>query len=45
MMEKCPKLFEYAYLVAKIRENQAAGKTLEGAIEEAVKDCPGGRGI
>ena len=39
MMEKCPKLFEYAYLVAKIRENQAAGKTLEGAIGEAVKDC------
>ena len=39
MMEKCPKLFEYAYLVAKIRENQAAGKTLEGAIGEAVKEC------
>ena len=39
MMEKCPKLFEYAYLVAKIRENQMAGKTLEGAIGEALKDC------
>ena len=39
MMEKCPKLYEYSYLVAKIRENQANGKTLEGAIEAALEDC------
>ena len=39
LMEKCPKLYEYAYLVAKIRENQAGGKTLEGAIGAAVEDC------
>lgn len=25
-MEKCPKLYEYSYLVAKIRENQSNGK-------------------
>ena len=39
MMEKCPKLYEYSYLVAKIRENQSSGKTLEGAIEAALEDC------
>ena len=39
MMEKCPKLYEYSYLVAKIRENQSNGKTLEGAIEAALEDC------
>ena len=39
MMEKCPKLYEYSYLVAKIRENQASGKTLEGAISAALEDC------
>ena len=39
MMEKCPKLYEYSYLVAKIRENQASGKTLEGAISTALEDC------
>ena len=39
MMEKCPKLYEYSYLVAKIRENQSRGKTLEGAIEAALEDC------
>lgn len=39
MMEKCPKLYEYAYFVGKIRENQALGKTLEGAIGEAIEDC------
>ena len=39
MMEKCPKLYEYSYLVAKIRENQANGKTLEGAISAALEDC------
>ena len=38
-MEKCPKLYEYSYLVAKIRENQSRGKTLEGAIEAALEDC------
>ncbi len=38
-MEKCPKLYEYSYLVAKIRENQASGKTLEGAISTALEDC------
>lgn len=26
-------------LVSKIRENLAKGKTLEGAIEEAIRDC------
>ena len=39
MMEKCPKLYEYSYLVAKIRENQANGKTLDGAISAALEDC------
>lgn len=39
LMEKCPKLYEYSYLVAKIRENQSRGKTLEGAIEAALEDC------
>lgn len=39
MMEKCPKLYEYSYLVAKIRENQSSGKTLEGAISAALEDC------
>ena len=39
LMEKCPKLYEYSYLVAKIRENQANGKTLEGAISAALEDC------
>ena len=39
LMEKCPKLYEYSYLVAKIRENQASGKTLEGAISAALEDC------
>ena len=39
MMEKCPKLYEYSYLVAKIRENQSNRKTLEGAIEAALEDC------
>ena len=39
MIEKCPKLYEYSYLVAKIRENQASGKTLEGAISTALEDC------
>ena len=39
MMEKCPKLYEYAYFVGKIRENQVQGKTLEGAIGEAIEDC------
>ena len=39
LMEKCPKLYEYSYLVAKIRENQASGKTLEGAISTALEDC------
>ena len=38
-MEKCPKLYEYSYLVAKIRENQSNGKTLEGAISTALEDC------
>ena len=38
-MEKCPKLYEYSYLVAKIRENQSNRKTLEGAIEAALEDC------
>ena len=39
MMEKCPKLYEYAYFVGKIWENQVQGKTLEGAIGEAIEDC------
>lgn len=39
MMEKCPKLYEYSYLVVKIRENQASGKTLEGDISAALEDC------
>ena len=39
IVEKCPKLYEYSYLVAKIREYQSTGMTLEGAIGAAIEDC------
>ena len=39
IVEKCPKLYEYSYLVAKIREYQSMGMTLEGAIGAAIEDC------
>ena len=38
-MEKCRKLYEYAYLVGKIRDFLALGKTLESAIDLAIEDC------
>lgn len=39
LMEKCRKLYEYAYLVGKIRDFLAMGKTLESAVELAVEAC------
>lgn len=39
LMEKCRKLYEYAYLVGKIRDFLAMGETLESAIDLAVEDC------
>lgn len=39
LMGKCRKLYEYAYLVGKIRDFLAVGKILESAVDLAVKDC------
>lgn len=39
LMEKCRKLYEYAYLVGKIREFLSKGKRLESAIDLAIKEC------
>ena len=38
-MEKYRKLYEYAYLVGKIREFLSKGKRLESAIDLAIKEC------
>lgn len=39
LMEKCRKLYEYAYLVGRIRDFLSSGKTLESSIDLAIKDC------
>lgn len=39
LMEKCRKLYEYAYLVGKIRDFLELGKPLESAIDWAIADC------
>jgi len=39
LMEKCRKLYEYSYLVGKIRDYLGLGKILESAIDLAIEDC------
>jgi len=39
LMEKCRKLYEYSYLIEKIRDYLGIGKTLESAIDLAINDC------
>ncbi len=39
LMERCHKLWEYASLVDKIKENLAGGMTRESAVEDAVIYC------
>ena len=39
IMEKCPKLYEYSFLISKIREGTAQGKKLEAAIGAAIDIC------
>ena len=39
LMERCPKLYEYAVFISHIRENTANGMSLADAIEKAVTDC------
>jgi len=39
LMEKCRKLYEYSYLIGKIRDYLGLGKTLESAIDLAVDNC------
>ena len=39
IMEKCPKLYEYSFLISKIREETSQGKKLEAAIGAAIDIC------
>jgi hypothetical protein len=39
LMHNCRLLYEYSYLVGKIRESVSQGQTLESAIDMAVADC------
>ena len=39
LMERCPKLYEYAVFISRIRENAANDMPLSDAIEKAVTDC------
>jgi hypothetical protein len=39
LMQSCRLLYEYSYLVGKIRESVSQGQTLESAIDMAVADC------
>jgi hypothetical protein len=39
LMQSCRLLYEYSYLVRKIREFVSHGQTLESAIDMAVADC------
>ena len=39
LMERCPKLYEYAVFISRIRENMTNSLPLEDAIEKAVMDC------
>lgn len=39
LMEKCKALKEYAYFIAKIRENVAVGMIFEKAVENVVDNC------
>ena len=39
LLERCPKLYEYAVFISCIRKNTADGLPPEDAIEKAVTDC------
>lgn len=39
LLERCPKLYEYAVFISCIRKNTADGLTPEDAIGKAVTDC------
>lgn len=39
LMNRCPVLFEYATLIASIRDYQKSGMTLADAVNQAVDDC------
>ncbi len=39
LMKRCPKLYEYAVFISRIRENTATGMPLADATEKAVTDC------
>ena len=40
-MEKCHKLYEYAYLINAIRSHLRQNLPLENAVDQAVKECIG----
>ena len=39
IMSRCRKLYEYSYLIDRIRAGVCAGKTTEEAVDEAVQQC------
>lgn len=39
LMKSCRKLYEYSYLIAKIREFLSGGFTLTAAVDQAVETC------
>ncbi len=39
LMAGCRRLYEYAYLISRIRYRLSQGMTLEGAIDLAIDDC------
>ena len=41
LMEKCHKLYEYAYLINAIRSHLRQNLPLENAVDQAVKECIG----
>lgn len=38
-MKKCPKLWEYSYLIDAIRRNMSDGKKIDAAVDQAVQHC------
>lgn len=39
LLNSCQALFEYSYLIQKIRDFLSHGMTLEAAVDSAVEDC------
>lgn len=39
LMKRCPKLYEYAVFISRIRENMVTSSSMADAIEKAITDC------